>query len=255
MKVEPVPGSRRRARQRKRLSVVGVLGELFITAGVIVFLFVGWQFGLNEIIAGNEQHQAAVQLSRTWGKGLSVAPAAASRPDPGPPPIPSEPGNAVRFANLIVPRLGATWIRPIAEGIGVDDVLRYGVGHYPGTQMPGQVGNAAFAAHRTGYSSPFYDLPSLQLGDSIYIETPDGWYRYVFRSIVYVPASGVEVLAPVPQMPGAGAQDRIITLTSCNPVHTALERVVAYGIYDTWYPRAGGPPAEIAALVKSEGAG
>ena len=46
----------------------------------------------------------------------------------------------------------------------------------------------------------------------------------------------------MPQVPGATPTDRIITLTSCNPVYTASERIVVYGVYDTWFPRAGGAP-------------
>jgi len=59
----------------------------------------------------------------------------------------------------------------------------------------------------------------------------------------------VGVLDPVPQSPGVEPTDRIITLTSCNPVYTASERIIVYGVYDTWYPRAGGAPSEIAAIV------
>jgi sortase A len=44
-------------------------------------------------------------------------------------------------------------------------------------------------------------------------------------------------------------------MTSCNPKYSAAERVIAYSVYDTWFPRASGPPAEIAALVATEGAG
>jgi sortase A len=120
--------------------------------------------------------------------------------------------------------------------------------------MPGAVGNVALAAHRTTYGAPFSNIADLQVGDSIYIETADGWYRYVFRSSEYVMPTGVNVLEPVPQLVGQSPTDRIITVTSCNPPLTAAERVIAYGVYDTWYPRAGGPPPEIAALVQAAAA-
>src|SRR5690606_4650244 len=48
--------TRARRRQRRRLSVVGVAGEIFITAGFLVFLFLGWQLWLNDIIVGDEQN-------------------------------------------------------------------------------------------------------------------------------------------------------------------------------------------------------
>lgn len=245
----------KKPRPKQRVSIVGVLGEVFITAGVLVLAFLGWQVWLNDIIVGNEQQQVAEELSGSWDKGEGSAPAPVDRPDPGEPLVVAAPGNAVQFATLIVPRFGPQWEKPVAEGVGVHDVLTDGIGHYPGTQMPGEIGNAAFAAHRTGWGAPFGDIGNFQVGDSIYLETADGWYRYVFRSFEYVMPTGVDVLSPVPQAPDAAAADRIITLTSCNPKTTAAERIIAYGVYDTWYPRAGGPPAEIAPTVAAATAG
>lgn len=241
-----------RAKPKRRVSVVGVVGELFITVGVLVLMFLGWQVWLGNVIDGNAQQVESVALSKSWNKAGPPVTATNERPDPGPPVVGTAPSNAEQFGNMIIPRFGADYIRPIAEGIGVDDVLRYGVGHYPGTAMPGAVGNTAFAAHRTGHGSPFFDIEKLLIGDSIYVETEAGWYRYVVRSLEYVHPTGVGVLAPVPQAPGVEPTDRLITLTSCNPVFTANERIVVYGVYDTWYPRAGGAPSEIAALVGSE---
>lgn len=239
--------------KRHRVSVIGVVGELFITAGVLVLLFLGWQLWLNDLLLGNQQNKQASQLSQTWGKA-DATPAGTNRPDPGPPVVGTAPDNAVQFANLIVPRFGADYERPIAEGIGTGDVLDVGVGHYPGTEMPGGVGNVALAAHRTTYGAPFSNIADLKVGDSIYIETQDGWYRYVFRSLEYVPPTGVGVLDAVPQVPSASPTDRLLTMTSCNPKFSAAERFIAYSVFDTWYPRAGGPPPEIALLVQSQAA-
>jgi sortase A len=245
----------REVQQTYRLSVLGVLGEVLITAGVVVLLFVGWQVWLGNLFSSNAQAEEAAALSQSWSSGEKVImPTPGSRPDPGPPVVQAAPESAVQFANLIVPRLGADYVRPVAEGVSVD-VLRTGIGHYPGTQTPGDVGNAAFAAHRTGNGSPFFDIEKMQIGDSIYFEMEAGWFRYKVRSLEYVPATGVGVLDPVPQSQGAQPTDRILTLTSCNPVFTASERIILYSLFDTWYPRAGGPPAEIAALVQSNGAG
>jgi sortase A len=246
---------RRRPAKRRRVSVIGVLGELFITAGVVVLLFLGWQLWINDLFVSNGQKQEAQELSETWSKGEGVTVAPTDRPDPGEPAVAEAPGNAVDFATLIIPRFGGDWARPVAEGVGLEDVLnKRSVGHYPGTQMPGAVGNTAYAAHRTGWGSPFFDIDKLQLGDAIYLETEAGWYRYVFRSLEYVPASGVGVLDPVPQFAGATATDRILTLTSCNPIYTADERIIAYALYDTWYPRDGGAPPEIAAIAATASA-
>jgi sortase A len=254
------PGPRRP--RRPKVSVVGVLGELLITAGVLVLLFLGWQLWLNDIIVGAEQNDAADTLAQQW----EDAPVATSTPDPSPdsttapvapgePVVMAEPAALTAFANLIVPRLGADFRRPIAQGIGTDVISnrKTGIGHYPGTQMPGEIGNFAVAAHRTTYGGTFHDINTLLVGDSIFVETQDGWYRYVYRGTEYVRPTGVGVLDPVPQVEGMAATDRVITLTSCHPYFSAAERIIAYGVFDSWYPRADGPPAEIASLVQAGG--
>lgn len=250
------PGRRRRP--APRISAVGVIGELFVTAGVGVLLFLGWQLWINDYIVGTQAQQEAAEISQQWQKaaGGPAVVASAEPTDPADPVVTAVPANAQVYGTLIVPRFGADWQWPLAEGVGLSDVLNLRrIGHYPGTQMPGEVGNAVLAGHRTGWGSPFIDLNQLQIGDAIYVETEAGWYRYVFRSLEYVLPTGVGVLDAVPQMPGATPTDRILTLTSCNPLHSVSERLIAYSIFDAWYPRSGGAPAEIAGLVQASAAG
>ena len=161
--------------------------------------------------------------------------------------------NAQRFATLIVPRFGSSFYRPIAQGIGVSDVLNKAeVGHYPTSQMPGAVGNFAVASHRTSYGANFGHINDLQVGDHIFVETADGWYQYSFRNLQYVRPTGIGVLDPVPEQAGIQPTDRMMTLTSCNPLFSAAERIIAYGSFDKFFPRADGPPVEIAATVKGQ---
>ena len=252
------PRSRGR-KPRRPVSVVGVLGELLITAGVIVLLFLGWQLWFNDIISENQQSNQASGLAQSWALPAAAdtatpTPSKTAKPHTEPstakPVVGKAPGNAEKFGVLMVPRWGKDWERPIAEGIGVADVLNtIGVGHYPGTQMPGAVGNFAIAAHRLAYGHGFRDVNKLRVGDHIYVETKDGWYSYVFRSLEYVLPTGVGVIDPVPQEPGVKPKDRLITLTTCNPFYSTAERMVAYGVFDGWYPRADGPPTEIASAV------
>ena len=53
-------------KRRKRVSVVGIAGELFITAGALVFLFLGWQLWLNDLIVGADQDKAGSALGESW---------------------------------------------------------------------------------------------------------------------------------------------------------------------------------------------
>jgi sortase A len=234
-------------RPRRRVSIVGVLGELLISAGVFVLLFLGWQLWFNDLVVGNELHEESVQQSSTWQGNASTA----EHGTPNDPPVLDKPGAVGEvFGLMLIPRFGEDYYRPIAEGTGTTEVLNKGeIGHYPTTSMPGAVGNFAIAAHRTSYGKPFNGLSNLRTGDHIFVETKDGWYQYAFRNLEYVRPTGVGVIAPVPQADGATPKDRIMTMTSCNPLFSAAERIIAYSVYETFYPRAGGPPDEIAATV------
>jgi LPXTG-site transpeptidase (sortase) family protein len=260
VEVAPRPRARRRAdssqRPRRRLSVVGVLGELLITAGVLVLAFLGWQVWLGDIIVGGQMSAEAQELSEEWNVEFSDVPPTEAG-DPGltaEPPVAGPAANAERFATLIIPRFGGDYYRPIAEGIGTRDVLNKGfIGHYPTTQMPGAPGNFALASHRSSGGGNFHDLHQLLVGDHIYVETPDGWYQYEFRNLEYVRPTGVGVLNPVPQVDGATPAERYITLTTCNPFFSTAERLIAYGVFEAFFPRAGGVPAEIASNVQGAG--
>jgi sortase A len=241
----------RRAR-RKQVTVVGVLGEVLVTGGVVILLFLGWQLWFNNVVSTNEQASVAESLSEEWAKSAPTATPDAGTPrDPGVPAVTATPEINTAFANLIVPRLGADFKRPIAEGVGTEvlNSTRLGMGHYSGTQLPGEPGNFALASHRSAYGGAFHNIHQLVVGDSIWVETADGWYKYIYRSSEYVRSSGVDVILPVPRDPGAAPTESIITLTTCNPFYSSAERIIAYGVFDSWYPRADGPPAEIATIA------
>jgi sortase A len=240
-------------RRRRRVSVVGIFGELLITAGVLVFLFLGWQLWLNDLIVGGQQDKSSVALAHDLSKGpIKKAPAATT--DFGAPVVATQPADATKFGVIYIPRLGATYARTLAEGVGTGNVLDNGwVGHYPGTQMPGQVGNFAVAAHRTTHGAPFHDLATLQVGDKIYVQTADGYYTYEFRGLEYVRPTGVGVLDAVPEVPNVQPTDRLMTMTSCNPMFSASERIIAYASFVSWQPTSAGAPAAIVSTVQALG--
>ena len=74
------------------------------------------------------------------------------------------------------------------------------------------------------------------------IETPDGWYTYRFRTLEYVKPDAVEVLAPVPQETGVSADGQYLTMTSCSPMYSRAERIIAYSVFEAFTPRAAGAP-------------
>ncbi|CAN5375566.1 hypothetical protein BH09ACT6_BH09ACT6_26720 [soil metagenome] len=249
-------------------SAVGVAGEILITAGALVFLFLGWQLWVQGIALNASQTNEASGLSQQWSAstagpsapgdenprsnatpGSGTSPGAGGATGQNAPVVMSPPAGSEKFAVLYVPRFGADYRRTITQGVDARAVLNAGgAGHYEQSQMPGDVGNFAIAAHRDGWGSPFIKINELHVGDAIYIETQDGWYTYRFRDLEYVTPDEVGVLNAVPQSSGVTARDRLITLTSCNPLYIASERIIAYGVLDSFTPRSAGAPAEIAGI-------
>lgn len=246
----------RPARARRRISVIGILGELLITAGVITLLYVGWQMWVGDLIYSAQRNAAGQELVEEWEQQYT-APAPTEAPTQAPgqqqaapapvePVILPEPADGERFAVMRIPRFGPDYVWEMAGGVSRSGTLDpIGIGHYPGTPMPGEVGNFAVAAHRTTYGAPFNRIAELRINDAIIVETADGWYTYRFRTLEYVTPDEVEVLLPVPQVEDAPPGSRYITLTSCSPMYAMTERIVAYGVFESFTPRVSGPPAAL----------
>ena len=250
------PSRRTRTRPRRRTSVVGVIGEVLITAGVITLLYVVWQLWLGDMIYGAERNAVGQELSQTWAE--EYVPPATSDPLPTPEPAPAavepvimaEPADAQVFGVMRIPRFGSDYAFQMAGGVTRANTLDpIGIGHYPGTKMPGEVGNFALAAHRTTWGKPFNRIADLHVGDAIVVETEGGWYTYRFRTLEYVTPDEVEVLLPVPQAMDVPPETRYITLTSCSPMFSMAERIVAYGVFESFTPRSAGEPASLTEAV------
>jgi sortase A len=117
---------------------------------------------------------------------------------------------------LSIPKIGL--LDAIVEGVG-EAQLEQGPGHYPGTTLPGEEGNAAIAGHRTTYAHPFYNLDALSPGDTIFILTAQGLFKYTVSGSQLVAPTDVAVLASAPQK-------STLTLTTCNPRYSAAQRLV-----------------------------
>lgn len=237
--------SRRAARssRRGRTSVTGVLGEILITVGVVVLMYVVWQMWVGDMIIGAESNKAGTSLSEEWDAEAKKNPTSEETSDPSSqfntviaePPAVDAPGSAEDFGVLYIPRLGITF--PIAGGTTTWESLDLGkVGYYLDTGLPGQAGNFALAGHRGSHGAPFMNLPQLQVGDAIVVKTQDGWYTYRYRNMEYVAPTAVEVLLPTPQNAGAGTTGSFITLTTCSPRYGSAERLIAYGVFESFTP-------------------
>lgn len=223
--------------------ITGVIGELMITLGVLLAAFLVWQLWWTDVVAEQQQREMIAELP--W-----QAPA----PDPitslptGPAPVMAEPEEeGTVFATLFVPRWGEDYQRTIAQGVNKKQVLdALGIGHYPGTAMPGEVGNFAIAGHRNTYGKPFAKMAELKPGDPIILRTEDTWYVYRVSEDPYVvKPHQVEVVAPVPREPEALPDRAMLTMTACHPIFSARERIIAHAELEYWAPTSLGTPKEL----------
>jgi sortase A len=226
---------------------LGVLGELFITVGLLLLGFLVWQLWWTDVVGNREQAQAVAGLEFTPAPTAtaSAVPVVAIRRNDDPPVL-AEPAHATTFATFQVPRWTGEPIRPISQGTDKKTVLDVlGIGHYEGTAMPGAIGNFAIAAHRTTFAKPFNRIAELQIGDALVVRTADTWYVYTVTSTQIVRPSDVSVIAPVPGDAGATPSERSITLTTCHPMFSASERYIVHGTLLYWAPVSSGSPAEL----------
>ncbi|MDX2823264.1 class E sortase [Streptomyces ipomoeae] len=227
--------ARRAARARKpSVGVVAsrVIGEVFITTGVLMLLFVTYQLWWSNIRAQQQAGREATSLQQEWKNGKRA-------------PGAFEPGQG--FAILHIPKLDV--VAPIAEGISKSKVLDRGmVGHYDEnsikTAMPeDKTGNFGLAGHRNTHGEPFRYINRLKPGDPIVVETQDTYYVYDMASILPVtPPTNVSVLNPVPPGSGFTGPGRYITLTTCTPEFTSKYRMIVWGKMVEERPRSEGKP-------------
>ena len=215
-----------------------------LTIGALILLYVGYSLWFtNEVAefatrsasdAFLEQVQARIEGtpedSATAQPTAEVEPAAEPTAEPAP-FVPVDP-----FALLYIPRLQSdVWAEPLVEGIYYR-ALASGVGHYPTTELPGEVGNFAIAGHRATNGEPFARFERLQAGDKVYVQSLEGWFEYELVKDKIVQEDEVWVLADTPKDQGFAPGSRLITLTTCDPRWNSYQRWVWWGELIATYP-------------------
>ncbi|MFQ3559684.1 class E sortase [Streptomyces gramineus] len=227
--------ARRQAKLRKPSPAVmasRAIGEVFITTGVLMLLFVTYQLWWTNVRAHAQAGSEASSLQQDWASGKRA-------------PGVFAPGQG--FAILHIPKLDV--VAPIAEGVSNKRVLDKGmVGHYGEgalkTAMPqDKVGNFGLAAHRNTHGEPFRYINRLTAGDAVVVETQDEYFVYKVTSMLPVTSpSNVSVLDPVPKGSGFTTPGRYITLTTCTPEFTSKYRLIVWGKMVEERPRSKGKP-------------
>ncbi|WP_306205936.1 class E sortase [Actinoplanes sp. RD1] len=208
--------------RRVRLSPVRAGGIGLIGAGVVcaAVLVVQAVVPARETAAG--QSALADRLAAGWASPGPTLDAGSVTGLDAPAAAPAE---GQPFAVLHVPRWRTRYT--IVEGVTTAD-LRKGPGHYPGTALPGQLGNVAIAGHRGPEGLPFNDIDELRENDPIVVETATAWYVYRVTGHLVVTPDRVDVVAPVPEQPGVTPHTAMLTMTACHPRFSSRQRYVVH---------------------------
>jgi len=106
---------------------------------------------------------------------------------------------------------------PVFHGVSEEELVR-GVGHVPGTLLPGDGGNIVLSGHR---DTVFRRLDELRVGDKVLVGFGDGLYTYKISRIRVVYKEDTSVVVPRPR--------EVLTITTCYPfgfIGRAPERYV-----------------------------
>lgn len=188
--------------EESRYPLLQGIGRVFITVGLLVLSFLGYQLWGTNAVTAQTQGDLRRQLQEVAPSG--AAPSTASPPKTG-----------AGIGTIQIPKIGVD--RVIVEGVD-DESLKKGPGHYPDTAFPGEAGNVVLSGHRTTYGAPFYRLDELSPGDEIRVGDASGTYTYKVTEKKIVLPTDLSVVVP--------STDARLTLTTCHPRFSARQRLI-----------------------------
>jgi sortase A len=128
-----------------------------------------------------------------------------------------------------------------------DDVLARGFGVLDGSAAPGEEGNVVLSGHRITHGEPLRDLPDLDVGDEVVVETERMVHTYVLDTdgaalTVDLEADWVTTADPVDPRTGDAVSmphgsSRLLTLVTCAELFHTDERLVVFGHLVSERPR------------------
>jgi sortase A len=213
------------------------IGEVLITAGLIILLFALYEvYGKTEIVNAH-QKTLEQQLTQQWA---APAPATSSGTPKSTTTSTATPLPGSAIARLYLPVLHKHWV--VVEGVQLSNI-EFAPGHYSGTAMPGQIGNFSIAGHRI--PSIFWNLQELKKGQLIVVQTKADWYVYTVTVQEVVTPTSIEVIAPQPDHVGVKPTDAMMTLTTCNPKWADYQRLVIHAELTRTARAKAGPPVAL----------
>jgi sortase A len=137
-------------------------------------------------------------------------------PTPEPLPLdPYEPTAEQTVGSIAIPAIGLD--EALHVGMTLTAINR-GPSMWPGTALPGEVGNLVVAGHRTTYGAPFRDLDQLQPGDQVVFTSDAGTFTYEVDGTQIVDPEAVDIANQ--------SNDHRATLFACHPPGSAAQRIV-----------------------------
>ncbi|MHA5048111.1 class E sortase [Streptomyces sp. SD15] len=198
---------------------VSVLGELLITAGLVLGLFVVYSLWWTNVVADREANKQGDKVRDNWAQD-----------DSGPGALDTKAG--IGFLHVPAMNDGEVLVEKGTSTKNLNDGV---AGYYTDpvkASLPttGKNGNFTLAAHRDGHGAKFHNIDKIKKGDPIVFETKDKWYVYkVYGILPETSKYNVEVLGSVPKESGKKKAGKYITLTTCTPVYTSRYRYVVWG--------------------------
>ena len=148
---------------------------------------------------------------------IATTTTAAPLPQPAPPPDPNGSDPAMELGSIQIPRIGVD--RPLWEGVTLKTLNR-GPGHWPGTAMPGQVGNVVIGGHRVSHDKPFRNIDQLVAGDQIVMNFNGVANTYIVTGAQVVTPNDTWVINQTPE--------HTATLFACHPPGSTKFRYVVF---------------------------
>lgn len=147
---------------------------------------------------------------------LEPAPSTTVAPAPVQPPANPYAAEPIQEIGVIeIPKIGLR--HAVFHGISMRNIDR-GPSHWPGTALPGEVGNAVFAGHRVTKTRPFRNIHQLVPGDEVHFTINGVRSTYVVTGHDVVLPTALHIVNPTPT-PTA-------TLFACHPPGSARYRYV-----------------------------
>jgi sortase A len=132
-----------------------------------------------------------------------------------PPQDERSPENNPSVGRIEIPKIGLD--KTLEEGIRLTTLDR-GPGHWPGSAMPGEIGNVVVAGHRTSHDADFRHINELEPGDPVIFTTDTGTYTYL--------VSGTQIVTPDALWITYPSNTQTATLFACHPIGSTAERIV-----------------------------